>query len=172
MGAGKTTLGEALAERLPGWSYIDLDHEIERRAGMSVSRIFAELGEERFRQMERQLLSETSRLTDIIVSCGGGTPCFFDNMELMNRHGLTVWLQAPAEVLVRRLLEAQAQRPKLNGMSPAEVAATVDRMMEERTPAYSRALHRFPSVLLENADEIDHSSALFISRFISPANQS
>lgn len=171
MGTGKTTLGRALEEYLPGWCYIDLDEEIERRAGMTVTDIFARYGEEAFRRMERQTLADVSDTPRSIIGCGGGTPCFFDNMDLMNSRGVTVLLKASHATLLRRLLEAQARRPKLNGLSPAELQRYISDAIRARAPFYDKALHTFPSDLLENRSEIETSCRQFITTFISNANE-
>lgn len=171
MGAGKTTLGRALEARLPGWRYIDLDDEIERRAGMTVSKIFAHLGEPAFREMERQTLVDIAASNDrLIIGCGGGTPCYFDNMAFMNSLGPTILLRASTSTLLRRLLEAQAQRPKLNGLSPAEIEKFIGDTLAERQPWYSQASHTFPSDRLETPDEIEETCRLFIDKFLDGTN--
>lgn len=168
MGAGKTTLGHALEGRLPGWRYIDLDEEVERRAGMSVADIFSTHGEEHFRRMERQALADLSTTeAHTIIGCGGGTPCFFDNMELMNSLGPTILLQASRQRLLRRLVEAQSQRPKLKGMSAEEIGRFIDESLSARERWYSMASDAFPSDLLENRQEVEETCRLFINRFIS-----
>lgn len=166
MGAGKTTLGRALEARLPGWRYIDLDEEVERHAGMSVAKIFSLNGENAFRRMEHDALIRATSLASTIIGCGGGTPCFFDNMETMNRCGTTILLQARRSTLLRRLLEAQSRRPKLNGFTPAEVKKFITDTLAERMPYYSQAKYRFPSDRLENIAEIEASCRLFIRKFI------
>lgn len=165
MGTGKTTLGRALEARLPGWRYIDLDEEVERRAAMSIPAIFGLHGEEAFRKMERKGLEAVAAQENVIVGCGGGTPCFFDNMELMNRSGTTILLRASHEVLLRRLLEAQTSRPKLMGLSPEEVSRYILREQEARECHYCAAQHSFPSDLLESAAQIEATCRLFLSRF-------
>ncbi|HOR39786.1 MAG TPA: shikimate kinase, partial [Paludibacteraceae bacterium] len=90
MGAGKTTIGEQLAERL-GYKFLDMDHVIEEKMQQSVSQIFSEKGEEEFRRLERECLEEISTEQNVVVATGGGAPCFYDNMERMNAYGLTVY---------------------------------------------------------------------------------
>ena len=103
MGCGKTTLGEVLARQM-GMRYIDLDELIETRQGMSTVRIFEELGEPRFRELEIQALQDSAAMTDVIIGTGGGTPCHGENMALMNRAGITVWLTTSPERITARLL--------------------------------------------------------------------
>lgn len=166
MGCGKTTLGSALAEAT-GREFVDLDHCIEAHCGCSVTEIFAERGEAGFRELESAMLSRVARMENVIVACGGGTPCFGLNMNLMNRSGLTVWLNAGHEVLLRRLLEAQASRPLIAGKPADELSRFIDESLERRRPYYSRAAATFPSDELENRQEIDRSVARFIEQFMS-----
>lgn len=169
MGSGKTTLGRALEARLPGWRYMDLDELIEQRAGLSVSEIFARYGEEHFRRLERDALQECLGLRQTIVGCGGGTPCYADNLARMNRAGTTVLLEASRPRLIARLIEGREKRPKLARLSDDEIAEYVDAELLRRLPFYSGALHRFPSDLLENEQEIEATCREFIARFISPS---
>ncbi len=161
MGSGKTTLGRALAARFDGACYVDLDEEVERSAGMSVREIFSSRGESCFRELEREALRRFAGERGLIVGCGGGTPCQPGNMELMNSTGLTVLLRASDEVLLRRLLEAQAQRPLLNGMDPAALAEFVRTEQLRREPFYGQATLEFPSDLLESEEEVSASCEAF-----------
>ena len=90
MGAGKTTVGKVLSRQL-GLSFVDLDHYIEGRYHKTVGQLFAEKGEEAFREIERRMLREVAAFENVLISTGGGTPCFFDNMEFMNAYGTTVY---------------------------------------------------------------------------------
>lgn len=161
MGSGKTTLGRALARRFEGLRYADLDEDVERKAGMSVKEIFARYGEARFRQLESETLREYASERGLIVGCGGGTPCQPGNMELMNAAGLTVLLRSSDEALLRRLLEAQAQRPLLDGMDADRLLEFIRSEQRRREPFYSRARLEFPSDLLESESEVARSCEAF-----------
>ncbi len=120
MGVGKTTIGKLLSKEL-GVQFIDLDKYIESRYRKTVPDIFAEKGEEKFRMIEREMLREVATFQDVLISTGGGTPCFFDNMDLMNQHGVTVYIKASAKQLVSRLLAYKGVRPIIQGKSPEEL---------------------------------------------------
>ena len=114
MGAGKTTLGKAFAREM-NVPFIDLDWYIEERFHKSIRELFTERGEASFRELERNMLHEVGEFEDVVVSTGGGTPCFFDNMEYMNGCGQTVFLDVHPDILFRRLRVAKQQRPILQG---------------------------------------------------------
>lgn len=162
MGCGKTTLGRAVA-KVADVEFIDLDLYIENRFRRPVKDIFAERGEDGFRIIERNMLHEVAEFENVIVACGGGTPCFFDNMEYMNSRGLTVLLEASPDCLHRRLCKGKAKRPLIAGMSDDEIAAFTRRSLESRMAFYSQSRMVFPSDLLENRAEIDVSVGRFIS---------
>lgn len=163
MGSGKTTLGQAVARRC-GLRFVDLDDYIEVRRGCSVRDIFAAGGEEAFRAAEREALDEVSRqgVADI-VACGGGTPCFGDNMDRMNARGVTVHLTVPHERLLARLKDGRAKRPLIASLDDAELDEFISRQMERRMPYYSRAAVTFDSSRLESPEEIDVSVDRFLN---------
>ena len=119
MGAGKTTLGKAFAREMTV-PFIDLDWYIEERFHKSIRELFTERGEASFRELERNMLHEVGEFEDVVVSTGGGTPCFFDNMEYMNGCGQTVFLDVHPDILFRRLRVAKQQRPILQGKTDEE----------------------------------------------------
>ena len=136
MGAGKTTVGKVLSRQL-GLSFIDLDHYIEGRK--TVGQLFAEKGEDAFRDIERRMLREVAAFEDVLVSTGGGAPCFFDNMEFMNGAGQTVYLKVSVEELAKRLELCKSTRPILKGRSGDELKAFIAESLEKREPFYSKA---------------------------------
>lgn len=138
MGAGKTTVGKVLSERL-GLSFIDLDHYIEGRYHKTVGQLFAERGEDEFRDIERRMLREVAMFEDILVSTGGGTPCFFDNMDFMNESGKTVYLKVSVDELAKRLEICKTTRPVLKGRSGDELKQFIDDSLQKREPFYTKA---------------------------------
>ena len=160
MAAGKTTLGKALARDL-GLQFIDLDHYIENRYRCTVSQLFAERGEEAFRQIERNMLHEVAEFEDVVISTGGGTPCFFDNMDYMNAQGITVFLKASVDVIHTRLTIARTQRPLVANKSADELRQYITDMLERRAPYYTRAAHTFCADYLEDNCQVEESVKRF-----------
>ncbi|MCM1440667.1 MAG: shikimate kinase, partial [Roseburia sp.] len=116
MGTGKSTLGRALMPLMPGWSFVDLDVAAEQRLGCSATEAFGRFGAETFRMAEAEALADIAKGGKVVVACGGGTPCHGRNMELMLETGTVVRLTAAMERLLRRLEEADGQRPLLAGL--------------------------------------------------------
>lgn len=159
MGAGKTTVGKALAAEL-GVPFYDLDWFITTRYRKTVPEIFAESGEAGFRELERRMLHEVAEFEDIVLSCGGGTPCFFDNMEYMNSLADTVYLKAEPAVLAMHLRMGKGKRPLLEGKSPEELESYVAEMLVTREPFYSKAKYTLDVSLLDNFEKIQESVRL------------
>ena len=210
MGAGKTTLGKAFARKL-NIPFIDLDwyieerfhktvgelftergeagfRELERnmlhevaefenvvistgggapcffdnmefmnRTGKTVGELFTERGEAGFRELERNMLHEVAEFENVVISTGGGAPCFFDNMEFMNRTGKTVFLNVHPDVLFRRLRIAKQQRPILQGKEDEELMDFIIQALEKRAPFYTQAQYIFNADELEDRWQIESS---------------
>ncbi len=153
MGAGKTTVGKALAREL-GLQFYDLDWYIESRQHKTVPQIFAEKGEDGFRKIEYNMLHEVAEFENVVISCGGGTPCFFDNMDYMNAQGDVVYLKADTDVLYRHLLMGKTERPLLKGKSKEELVAFITEQLERREPFYAKARHTLDVSLMDNYEKI------------------
>lgn len=152
MGCGKTTIGRALSRQL-GYEFVDLDIYIENRYRHSIKELFALHGERHFRETERRMLEEVSDFENTVVACGGGTPCHFDNMALMNRKGTTVYLSTPVERIAARLSlpGAKAKRPIVADKSGEELLRFIAANLKEREPYYSQAAITFDSSDIETA---------------------
>lgn len=156
MGSGKTTVGKALSKET-GMMFYDLDWYIESRMRKSVSQIFAEKGEEGFRKIEYNMLHEVAEFEDVIISCGGGTPCFFDNMDYLNQQGDVIYLKATPETLYKHLLMAKVERPLLKGKSSEELIAYITEHLNERAPFYEKARYTLDVNVLDEYDKIKDS---------------
>ena len=153
MGAGKTTVGKALAKAL-GLDFYDLDWYIESRMHKTVKQIFDEQGEDGFRRIEHNMLHEVAEFEDVIISCGGGTPCFFDNMDYMNRQGDTIYLKSTPEVLHKHLQMGKTVRPLLLNKTADEAKAFITEQLSQREPYYLKAQHIVDVNLLDTYDKI------------------
>lgn len=138
MGAGKTTVGKKLSKQL-NLSFIDLDYYIEGRYHKEIRQLFAEKGEEVFRDIERRMLHEVASFEDVLISTGGGTPCFFDNMDFMNEAGTTVYLKVSVDELANRLEVCKQTRPVLRNRSGEELKQFIGESLESRSPFYEKA---------------------------------
>ena len=149
MGSGKTHWGKQLATQLK-IPYYDLDDVISSKEKKSVSQIFAESGEESFRLKEREVLeSLIDENATMVLSCGGGTPCFFNNIETMKKYGVVVWLNTHIEVLLQRLKNEKAARPLIKNVPDANMRSYIVRKLNERRIYYEQA-----DVVIDNEDSI------------------
>jgi shikimate kinase len=137
--AGKTTLGYALAQHL-GWPFVDLDDVIEQQTGRTVTSIFVENDEHAFREIEHEVLHSVLEYPQRhVVATGGGTPCFFANMDTMLNHGRTIYLSVKVPELLRRLQAYDTHRPLISGKLESVLELYLEQLLHEREPYYARA---------------------------------
>lgn len=138
MGSGKSHWGHIWALEY-GYTFYDLDTEIEKAFKMPVEEIFEKHGEEKFREMERYHLRKFENRKKYLLSCGGGTPCFFDNLEWMKQHGQIIYLKASPEYILDRVMEETSKRPLLKEVNSAELLSFIQKKLKEREPVYLKA---------------------------------
>jgi shikimate kinase len=138
MGSGKSTIGRKLSV-IMGLTFIDLDKYIEERYFKAIPVIFAEEGEVAFREKERISLTEVSQFENVVIGTGGGAPCFFDNMEMINRSGITIYIAPDNEILANRLQKSKTERPLIAGKSKDELSAFIAEALQKRSPFYEKA---------------------------------
>ena len=153
MGAGKTTIGKILAKDL-GIPFYDLDWYIETRMRKKVKQLFDERGEEGFRVIEKNMLHEVAEFEDVVLACGGGTPCFFDNMEYLVGQGDVVYLRGTPEVLFRHLKMGKGVRPLLLGKNDEELLQYIKENVKKREEYYMKANHIVDIPCMEDEDKI------------------
>ena len=140
MASGKSRLGKELSE-LTGYPNVDLDDIFEERYRIGVNDFFEKYDESSFRRLEQELLLETVSLPNAVVSTGGGTPCFFRNMEFMKTNGVSIYLRVNARILAERLQNVKRKRPLLKEVEPVEMETIVRKHLTEREPFYLQADH-------------------------------
>lgn len=152
MGCGKSTLGRKLATKL-GYDLIDLDHQIEKNTGLAVGDYFSTHGEEAFRKLESETLQAFDYPKNCVIATGGGTPCFFDNIDWMNANGTTIYIEMPPAALAKRLESGIAKRPLLRNLTPEGVLEFIGSKLAEREPFYTKASLAMSGISL-TADDI------------------
>jgi shikimate kinase len=138
MGSGKTHTGSRLAGLL-GWNFTDLDKSIEEHAGKTIPEIFAVNGETWFRNLETEVLRSLRSASDTVISTGGGTPCFGDNMDFMLETGLTLYLKLTPGQLKSRLSNTRGERPLIKDLNDEGLLSYIEEKLEFRERWYSRA---------------------------------
>jgi len=138
MGSGKTTAGKKLAALL-GWSFIDLDKKIEEHTGKTIPEIFSQNGEDYFRTIETGLLKDLKSHTNSVISTGGGTPCYSDNMDHMLKTGLTLYLKMTPDQLKSRLSESKGERPLLKDLDQERLQSFIEEKLADREKWYSQS---------------------------------
>jgi shikimate kinase len=150
MGTGKSYWGKSWSAQFQ-LDFFDLDHEVETMAGLSVAGIFEKLGESYFREKERDILHSFGTKDDFILSCGGGTPCFYDNMEWMNSHGITIFISTPIPILKERLILEKSHRPLIQSLTDEALEEFIRRKLKEREKYYGQAAIILPSESISHA---------------------
>lgn len=157
MGSGKTTLGKKLAGKI-SIEFIDLDEIIIEKTGESINDIFNKKGEDFFREEERKALQSMLRKKSFIMAVGGGTPCFFNNMELMKKNGITIYLKLTPEKIFDRLKGETKQRPLLNKLDNESLLEYIKINLEKREKWYLQS-----EIILE---ETEHSTEIIYNRIL------
>ena len=138
MGSGKTSLVKKLANKL-GYEWRDLDEDIELATEMEIPEIFREHGEEYFRKLEAQFLRSTGLEENVVVSCGGGTPCFEGNMIWMNENGITIYLEMTPKAIYSRIKDQRENRPLLKKIPEDKLLDHITELLEQRLPFYEKS---------------------------------
>ncbi|PXV64137.1 shikimate kinase [Dysgonomonas alginatilytica] len=163
MGVGKTTAGRELAKSL-NLEFVDLDHFIQTRYNKTISQLFEQFGEEGFREIENKILKEVADFEDVVISTGGGAPCFYDNMETMNAAGTTVYMKASPELLSERLDLCKEKRPLIKDKNKEELLLFIKENLSRREPHYSQAKIIFEADELVNREDVDKYVLLIIDK--------
>jgi shikimate kinase len=152
MGVGKSHWGSIWAQHFQ-LNWIDLDQLIIQKTSSSIEDIFKEQGEMGFRKIEAACLRETNKMENALISVGGGTPCFEENMHWMNEHGTTIWLEASPQYLANRLAaDTEKNRPLIAVLEETTLEKEIERLLIARIPFYQKAQHRL------NAEQLDKNS--------------
>jgi len=159
MGCGKTATGWRLAQKI-GWQWLDTDKFIEQRYRKNLPELFDETGEEKFRKIEHNILLEVAEFNNVVISCGGGLPCFYDNMEIIKNAGTTIYLKDTADNLFERLKKTKNERILLKNKTETELKNYIFETLQKREEFYQQAHFTV------NVDKnFDHLNKIFLKVF-------
>ena len=138
MGSGKSSIGKHFAEMMKS-DFIDFDRHIEKETGKTITEIFDKDGEEKFRFLEHEYLKKLLHKENVVISLGGGTPCFHNNIDLINKNGISVYLEMSVDALVKRLSKARNKRPLIRDLNEIDLKYFIEENLEKRVPIYKQA---------------------------------
>jgi len=138
MSSGKSTLGKTLANRLQ-LKFIDIDEAFEAKYQISINDFFIKFGEEKFRELEHQLLSSLAKIEDAVISTGGGTPCYYNNIDIINENGISIYLKLHPKSIISRLKASKKQRPLVNDMDNETFEEYIENHLNTREIFYNKA---------------------------------
>lgn len=164
MGCGKSYIGKQLAQKVD-YQFIDLDAFIEAGEERTISEIFLTDGDTHFRHLERVYLHQLAQTQNTIIATGGGTPCFFDNMQWINQHGVSIYIKTPVALLAKRLEKEKEQRPLIANLNEGELDTFIQQKLEERSLFYEQA-H-----ILFNQENQDQNTAEQLYQYILQLNK-
>lgn len=153
MYSGKTTVGRKLADAL-GYDFLDLDQAIETRYHTTLPLFFKRYGEPMFRQVEMQMLHATDQMDNVVISTGGGTPCFGDNMQWINDNGTSIYLRLTEESICQRMESSRKCRPTVMALPPEERKQFIHDQLSARLPIYQQARHTIVADGMDTKDII------------------
>lgn len=154
MGSGKSTFGKRLANHMD-YIFIDLDQLFEETYRISIADFFSKYGETMFRKMEHELLEMNLNHPSMVVSCGGGTPCFFNNMDLMNANGITLYLRLSPAALAQRLLHSRRRRPLIETLPGENLTQKITLHLAEREILYKQATLVVEGISIDIQETVD-----------------
>jgi shikimate kinase len=137
-GTGKTHFGRMLAQSLK-MQFFDLDEMLEKQESTSIRLVVAEKGEPYFRQQEHEMLKKTLTYNNCVISCGGGTPFHYNNMDLMKLNGIVIWLNTDLRIIKKRIAQNSTRRPLFLGLSEGEILEKLNVLYEKRRRTYAKA---------------------------------
>lgn len=138
MGSGKSTIGKYIANDMK-WEFIDMDNYFEKKHNCTIKEYFAKYGEDQFRVAENEVVKELSTAENAVIATGGGAPCYYDNMDIMNSAGATIYINVEPEDLANRLSKAKSKRPLLANKSDEELLDYIKSKLGEREEHYRKA---------------------------------
>ena len=162
MGSGKSTVGKLLSGKL-GYNFIDLDEYIEKETGRTIFDLFDQGGEDKFRMLEHEHLKKLLAKDDVVIALGGGTPCFYNNMSILNKGGISIYLEIGVTTLVKRLSKDKKKRPLIRDLTEAELKLFIEEELKKRLIIYRKA-HHIVNAEMESAKEMANEIAIFLKK--------
>ncbi|MDP1728233.1 MAG: shikimate kinase [Bacteroidota bacterium] len=166
-GSGKSTIGKSLAKKL-SWTFIDLDQMITENENMNIEQIFEQKGEAYFRGIEHKILKQTKQLNNVVISCGGGTPAFENNMDWINKNGFSIYLNASVSLLKSRILQSKTVRPLFKKLEKEKIEKKITKLFAQREKYFCQAALHIPLPLKSVKSLATQASAHFSNIYFKP----